>query len=386
MRPIHILIAPNAFKNAVDAKEAAEAIQQGLLTSQLSCSCECFPIGDGGNGTCRLIVERLRGNWVDVAVTDPLGRPITVPFGLTDDTQTAVVEMADASGLHLLQPTELDPLRANSYGTGQLIAAALENDVRKLIIGMGGSATVDGGSGILAALGVRFLDAKGSEIRDLPMGLERLDVIDRSRLDKRIGECEITILCDVTNPLLGKNGAAEVFGPQKGASPEMVERLAKILRRYAHAIKAATGKDVSALPSGGVAGGASAGLAALLGARLVDGIDDFLKLTGFDESLAKSDLVITGEGSIDSQTLQGKGPFGVANRAKQAGLPVIGLAGRVPAENDAALARYFDVLMAIGNGPSTVEEALPLTTQNLTRTAQQIGNLLALPYHHLHAT
>ena len=375
---MHILIAPNAFKHALDAKAAALAIQSGLLASKLACSCECFPIGDGGNGTCGLIVDRCRGEIVNVSVKDPLGRPITAPFGLIAKGRTAVIEMADASGLHLLEPEELDPGRASSYGTGELIKAALDRGVRKIIIGMGGSATVDGGSGILAALGARMLDKHGRELTDLPTGLDKLHAIDCASLDKRLKDCEITILCDVANPLLGESGAAKVFGPQKGASPQLVERLERMLQRYADVIRATTGQEVSLLPSGGVAGGASAGLAGLLGARLVNGIDYFLELTRFDDSLSGSRLVITGEGSIDSQTLHGKGPYGVAKRAKQAGIPVIGLAGQIPVDDNADLARYFDVLMAIGNGPSRVEEALPLTARNLTRTACQLGNLLSV--------
>jgi len=375
---MHILIAPNAFKHALDAKAAALAIQSGLLASKLACSCECFPIGDGGNGTCRLIVDRCRGEIVNVSVQDPLGRPITAPFGLIAEGLTAVIEMADASGLHLLKPEELDPGRASSYGTGELIKAALDKGVRKIIIGMGGSATVDGGSGILAALGARMLDKHGRELIDLPTGLEKLHAIDCASLDKRLKDCEITILCDVANPLLGENGAAKVFGPQKGASPQLVERLERMLQRYAGVIRATTGQEVSLLPSGGVAGGASAGLAGLVGARLVNGIDYFLELTRFNDSLSDSRLVVTGEGSIDSQTLHGKGPYGVAKRAKQAGIPVIGLAGQIPVDDNADLARYFDVLMAIGNGPSRVEEALPLTARNLTRTACQLGNLLSV--------
>ncbi|HWK99512.1 MAG TPA: glycerate kinase, partial [Parapedobacter sp.] len=314
---MHVLIAPNAFKHAIDATAAARAIERGLLMSRLSCTCECFPIGDGGNGTCKLIIDRLRGESVQVQVADPLGRPITAAFGVVEG-QTAVIEMADASGLHLLAPEELNPLHAQSYGTGQLINAALDSGVRKIVVGMGGSATVDGGSGMLRALGVRFLDGEGKEIKDLPVGLETLHTIDLSGLDKRLQQVEVTVLCDVDNPLLGEAGAAYVFGPQKGASAEQVVQLDSLLSRFASVIRTTTGEDISARPSGGVAGGASAGLLGLLGATLVNGIDYFLNMTQFDDALSRSQLVITGEGSIDSQTLQGKGPYGVASRAKQA--------------------------------------------------------------------
>ncbi|WP_257669634.1 glycerate kinase family protein [Parapedobacter tibetensis] len=385
---MHILVAPNAFKHALDAKEAAKAIQRGLLASKLSCTCECFPVGDGGNGTCRLIGDRLQGKIVNTPVKDPLGRPISASFGWIDHGRTAIIEMADASGLHLLEQNELDPLHANAYGTGQLIKAALEIGARKIIVGMGGSATVDGGSGILAALGVCFLDEDGEEIMDLPFGLQKLHAIDRSAMDKRLQECELTILCDVTNPLLGENGAAHIFGPQKGATPEMVETLEAILQHYAAVILSETGTAISTMASGGVAGGASAGLKGVLNAELVNGIDYFLELTQFDKSLLKSDWVITGEGSIDSQTLQGKGPYGVAKRAKRFGVSVIGLAGSIPMEIDDELSHYFDVLLAIGNEPSSLAEALATTSQNLSRVAMQLGNLLAglrSSYPHVHA-
>jgi len=374
---MHILIAPNAFKHALTATEAAFALKAGLEASRLSCSCECFPVGDGGNGTCELIRERLRGHSVDVVVKDPVGRPLTTSFGWIDEGQTAVIEMADASGLHLLQEAELDPMHASSYGAGQLMLAALDKGARRMIIGMGGSATVDGGSGMLAALGVRFLDQAGTPITDLPVGLSQLHTLDVGMLDNRLDACEIIVLCDVDNPLLGENGAARVFGPQKGATPPMVEQLEERLQRWAAVVHAETGCDLTTLPSGGVAGGASVGLVGMLNARLVSGIDYFLQLTRFDESLAKSQLVITGEGSIDRQTLQGKGPFGVAKQAKQRGVPVVGLAGKIPVQVPEALHAYFDALLPIGNAPTPLGEALPLTEANLFRTALELGNLMA---------
>ncbi len=375
---MHILIAPNAFKHAIDAATAAEAIRHGLQASRLSFTSECFPIGDGGNGTCQLIVDRLQGQPVEVPVLDPLGRPLTAVFGIVDGRKMAVIEMANASGLHLLEPTELDPLHAQSYGTGQLIRAALDHGAEEIIIGMGGSATVDGGSGMLRALGARFIDGAGEEIIDLPAGLEALRTIDLSGLDERLRRVRITVLCDVGNPLLGQNGAAYVFGPQKGASTAQVKQLDHWLARYASVIQGIMGVDISTRPAGGVAGGASAGMAGVLGATLVNGIDYFLDLTRFDAALSKSHLVITGEGSIDSQTLQGKGPYGVASRAKRIGIPVIGLAGNIPVAVSAELSAYFDTLLAIGNRPSSLEDALTATADNLARTATQLGNLLAL--------
>jgi len=377
---MHILIAPNAFKHSLDATDVALAIQKGLMASKLVCTTQIFPVGDGGNGTGALIIEKYKGRSVSLQVQDPLGRPVQASYGLIDNGRTAVIEMADSSGLHLLKASELDPLHATSFGVGQLISDALDKQVQKIIIGLGGSATVDGGSGLLAALGVRFLDHQGHHIMNLPIGLCTLHTIDTSGLDKRLKKCELIVLCDVNNPLLGSNGAAHVFGPQKGANPAMVQLLDEMLLRYAQVIQKTQGVDIISVPSGGVAGGASAGLYGLLGAKLVNGIDYFLTFTAFDQSLAKSHLLVTAEGSIDEQTLQGKGPFGVAKRAKKKGIPVIALAGSIPRVIEPPMDTYFDGLFAIGNAPSSLSEAIPLTAQHLIRTAWQLGNLLALHF------
>jgi glycerate kinase len=387
--PMRVLIAPNAFKHAIDAAAAAAAIEEGLSNSRLNCHCERFPIGDGGDGTCDLIVQRRGGIRVPVAVHDALGRKLNASFGLIDDGATAVIEMADASGIRLLQSQELDPLRTTSYGTGELIGAALDKGVKKIIIGMGGSATVDGGSGILEALGIRFLDADGSVLSSagisagaaaisLPESLVDLASIDLSGLDSRVGSCEFVVLCDVDNFLLGPLGSAAVFGPQKGATPKTLPRLEAALTRFSEVTLQQTGMDMSQLRHGGTAGGAAAGLHAFLQAKLVSGIDYFLQITGFEQAVRSADIVITGEGSIDEQTLQGKGPYGVAVRAKAEGLPVIGLAGRIPMQKSAALGEYFDMLLPIGNEPADLSTALRFTAANLSRTAGEIGNLLAL--------
>jgi glycerate kinase len=376
--PMHVLIAPNAFKNSLPAAAVAGAIQQGLAGSRLVCTSECFPIGDGGDGTGDLIVERLGGSRSAAEARDPLGRRITTYFGLIDDGDTAVIEMANASGLRLLENKEPDTLHASSGGTGDLIKSALDRKVRRIILGMGGSATVDGGTGILQALGIRFLDKEDRELNGMPESLVDLESIDPSGADARLSGCELIVLCDVDNPLLGERGAASVFGPQKGATPRGVLQLEAALRRLAEVVLRQTGKDMSRLVYGGTAGGAAAGLQSLLQARLVSGIDYFLQLTGFDKALERSGLVITGEGSIDEQTLQGKGPFGVASRAKAKGIPVIGVAGRVPLETDPELRRYFDVLLSIGQGPADLTGALRDTAANLVRTGTAIGNLLTL--------
>ncbi len=375
---MHILIAPNAFKNSLNARQVAEAIQQGLSLSRLNCTSTCFPIADGGDGTGSLIVETCKGEIIRKEVHDPFGRKITASFGLIRDLKTAVIEMADASGLRLLKKDELNPMQASSYGTGELIKFALDEGVNKIVLAMGGSATVDGGCGILSALGISFLNTDGNSLNAIPQDLINMTSVDVSTLDKRIYDCELVILCDVDNTLLGEQGSAVVFGPQKGATPEMVNVLNGFLTNFAKVSVAPTGINMADLKHGGAAGGAAAGLHTFLNAKLVNGIEYFLSLTNFDQALAKANLVITGEGSIDLQTLRGKGPYGVAFAAKKKNIPVIGIAGSIPLENDKNLGQYFDVLISINNEPLDLATAMKNTQRNLVRTATTIGNLVAI--------
>lgn len=375
---MHILIAPNAFKNSLEASQAAKAIEQGLKQSRLVCTTECFPIADGGDGTSSLIIERCKGIVLAQQVHDPLGKKIGSRFGLIDNGKTAVIEMADASGLRLLRKEELDPMQTSSYGTGELIHAALDKGAGKIIIAMGGSATVDGGCGILKALGIDFLDKDGRRLKAVPDELLKLVKIDDSGLDRRLLHTEVVILCDVNNTLLGTEGAANIFGPQKGASPADVKLLDHFLGNFAAVSKSQLGTDMSAIKHGGAAGGATAGLHTWLNAKLVNGIEYFLSLTGFEQALKKADLVITGEGSIDTQTLQGKGPYGVALRAKNKNIPVIGLAGKIPLTPDTELQQYFNILMSINNEPCELSTALSNSKENLIRAAVAIGDLVAL--------
>jgi len=375
---MHILIAPNAFKNSLDAAQVALAIEEGLKQSRLDCTTECFPIADGGDGTGGLIVERCKGETVKQSVRDPLGREIASSFGLIGDGKAAVIEMADASGLRLLKKEQLEPMWASSYGTGELIKAALDKRVKRIIIAMGGSATVDGGCGILSALGIKFLDDAGRELIARPKELAKMARIDASGIDERVLNREVVILCDVDNTLLGAQGAAAVFGPQKGATkPVEVELLDSFLANFAAISKTQTGIDMAAIKHGGAAGGATAGLYTWLNAKLVNGIEYFLELTGFNEALKRSDLVITGEGSIDRQTLQGKGPYGVAVKAKALNLPVVALAGNVSAEGDEELKCYFDELICINEEGFDIAEAIKNTRVNLIRSAISVGNSIA---------
>lgn len=374
---MQILVAPNAFKNSLAAEDVARAIKEGLEQSKLQCTTHCFPVGDGGDGTAELIVKYYNGTRVPETVHDPLMRNISSSFGLIEKGKTAVIEMANASGLKLLHSNELDPLHTSSFGTGELITKALDKGVTRIIMCVGGSATVDGAVGLLQALGFRFVDCTGTQLINTPETLVNLETIDFSQVDERVKQCKIVVLCDVKNTLLGKEGAAAVFGPQKGASPGDVKKLEASLTKLGDIVFKQTGKNISMIESGGAAGGTGAGLAALLNADLVNGIDYFLSLTNFDDALAGKDLVITGEGSIDLQTLHGKGPFGVAKRAKEKGIPVIGLAGKIPRSRIESLNEYFDVLMSINVGDVELSDALSETNQNLKVTSKKIGDLIA---------
>ena len=374
---MNILIAPNAFKNSIDAKDAAEAIKEGLQQSKLRCTCECFPVADGGDGTAALLIEKLNGTIIHTKIHDALGRKIFASFGMIDSGNTAVIELADASGLRLLKPEEYNPLHTSTFGTGEMIIEALDKGAKKIILGIGGSATVDGGTGILKALGMRFLDAKENKLQNLPEELIHLASIDTSTIDKRIFNTKVIVMCDVQNFLLGEEGAAKIFGPQKGATPEAVKTLETSLTKWRDVTLRQTVKDMSVIKHGGAAGGVAAGLATYLNAKLVNGIDYFLQLTNFNKALQKADLIITGEGSIDEQTLEGKGPFGVAQKAKEKDLPVIALGGKIPLQISDSLKQYFDVILPINNellSPIAFQQ----TKENLVRTATELGDMLAI--------
>lgn len=380
---MNILVAPNAFKNSLDADAAAEAISKGLLQSRFSCSCTSFPVGDGGDGTAALLLKHLNGKIINRTVCDPTGRKINSFFGLADDDplsehKTAIIELADASGLKLLQRDECDPLRATTFGTGELIKYALESGVEKIILCIGGSATVDGGIGILQALGAVFYDDIGNILNHCPASFIDLAHIDISKIDRNIYETELIVLCDVENSLLGEKGAATVFGPQKGASKNDVEQLEACLTKFRDVVFRETGKDMAMLKHGGAAGGVAAGLHTFLNAKLVNGIEYFLDVTGFEKELQQADLVITGEGCIDTQTLQGKGPYGVAKLAKEKSISVIGLAGKVPLVADEQLQKYFDVLLPISHEAMDIETAMKYTYDNLLRTSKLLGDILSM--------
>ncbi|NWG15282.1 MAG: glycerate kinase [Chloroflexi bacterium] len=370
-----ILIAPGAFKHSLSATAAAEAIGRGLRRSGLDAELIFLPIADGGNGTLDAFLVG-GGQRVNVPVLDPLRRPAVAAFGLLPDGETAVIEMALASGLELLRPGELSPLVTTTYGTGQLMQAALDAGARRVIVGMGGSATVDGGAGCLQALGVRLLDAYGQDVPPGGAGLSSVYTIDVSGLDARWRTVEVIIASDVENPTTGETGAAAVFGPQKGAGMHEVRMLEAGLRHFFTKVRDQLGVDVLDAPGGGAAGALSAGLMAVLGGRIQSGIDLILDRRGFDEHLRGARLVITGEGRMDEQTVYGKGPIGVARRARAAGVPTVALVGGLDAADALLHEAGLQAVLPIVTGPMALDDALRRAPELVERAALRLGYLL----------
>lgn len=374
-----IIIAPNSFKGSLAADEVALAIEQGLKQSQLIFQSEKFPIGDGGDHTASLLTDHLNGEFRCLPVLGAYGDLVEAGFGLVKGGRVAVLEVAETSGFKSIIGEANKPLKASTRGLGQLINHVLDLDVSEIILCLGGSATIDGGIGMLSELGVKFMDMhKNNILAVCPENFTQVAFIDASTLEQRIGKCEFTVLCDVTNPLLGENGAAKVFGPQKGASENEVVFLAEFLTRFNELTFSALGKSLDKVESGGAAGGLGATLGVYLNAQLLKGAEHFCKMTDFGTSLSKADLLITGEGSIDAQSLSGKAPFVVAKYALAKHIPVIGLAGAVPRVITNDLQQYFSMLLSIGNQPEPLGLAIKNTKANLIRTAKQIGNIITL--------
>ena len=322
-----VVVAPNAFKGSLTAPEAAAAIARGVRQAMPDAEVVEVPVADGGDGTVEALVTARGGEFHDVEVEGPLGRPVSARYGVIDAGRTAVVELASASGLALIRDDERDPRRASTFGFGQLLHAVRRLGVTGIVAGIGGSATNDGGAGMAQALGYRLLDAAA---RDLPRGgaaLAWLERIDATGFDSGWRSVAITVACDVTNPLTGPEGASAVYGPQKGADSRVVQELDRALGRLADVIARDMGKDVAGVPGAGAAGGAGAGLIAFLDASLVKGAPLVVEAAGLDKTLAGANLVITGEGQVDSQTALGKAPGEVAMRAQAAAVPVLMLAG-----------------------------------------------------------
>ncbi|KFC83465.1 glycerate 3-kinase [Buttiauxella agrestis] len=322
-----IVIAPDSFKESLSAERTAQAIKKGFEEIFPEAQYVCLPIADGGEGTVEAMIAATRGKLVTLTVSGPMSQPVEAFYGVTGDGRTAVIEMAAASGLMLVEPELRNPMSATSFGTGELIKHALNAGIRHIILGIGGSATVDGGIGMAQALGVHFYDADGNELAAGGGALNSLSRIDQQQIDPRVKECHFEIACDVDNPLTGPRGAATVFGPQKGATPEMVIQLDNGLANLAEILGAQTGRDINAIVGGGAAGGMGVAAEIFLGGKLKPGIDIIMNAVNLEQVLEGADLVITGEGRIDSQTVGGKAPIGVARVAHRLGVPVIGMAG-----------------------------------------------------------
>jgi len=352
-----LLAAPNAFKGSLSPFAAAAAIAVGARRAVPAIEVVELGIADGGDGTAEVLCRARGGCFREAPASDALGRTITARYGLLEDG-TALVDVASASGLARLGPSERDALVATSYGTGELLSAALAAGAERIVLGVGGSASVDGGAGLLRALGVRFLDRDGRELGRGGAELARLERIDDSGLSERARRVPIELACDVDSPLLGEHGAAQLFGPQKGASPAAVAQLEASLAHFAAVIARAAGADVTRLAGGGAAGGLAAGLHGVLGARLSPGIELVLDIVGFDRALRGAQLCITGEGRLDRQSLRNKGPLGVARRAAAQGVAVVALVGQVSADVTAGDFPELTCISAICSDTIALETAI----------------------------
>ena len=366
------LCAPDSFKESLTAMEAARAMAQGIENADHDAEVRCLPMADGGEGTARALVDATGGSMRAVPVHDPLGRPVEGHFGLLADGTTAVVETAEASGLALLEAKERNPLIASSYGTGELMLAAVRSGAKRIIVGLGGSATNDAGAGLLQALGVRLLDKNGNDLAHGGAALANLTTIDISTMDPALKNVAITAACDVTNPLTGPTGASAVFGPQKGASKDDVATLDAALAHFAQVIDSQLGVAVNDVPGAGAAGGIGAALKGFLNAEFRPGIAIVIEQSGLDAAAQWADVVFTGEGSIDFQTKFGKTPAGVAETAKRHGKPVIAVAGHIGTGIDELHEVGIDAVFGIAPGAASLSELLADAAANVTRTTEQI--------------
>lgn len=373
-----IIIAPDSFKESLSSLSVARQIEAGFREIFPDAEILKLPVADGGEGTVEALVAATGGEIRKVRVSGPLGTPVEAFYGVCGNGRTAVIEMAAASGLALVPTDRRNPLLTSSFGTGQLIRRVLDDDLGHLIIGIGGSATNDAGAGMLQALGVRLLDGQG---QDLPVGggaLGRLAAIDVSGLDPRLRDCQIEVACDVDNPLTGERGASAVYGPQKGATPAMVSELDANLALFARMVERDLGRSMDTVPGAGAAGGMGGALLAFLGARLRPGVEIVLDAIDLKNLVRDADLVITGEGCIDGQSVYGKTPVGVARIAGEQGVPVIALAGSLGPDAEDVLACGIQALFSVVHGPCKLEEALAAAARNVRRTARHLAEVLRL--------
>jgi len=370
-----IIIAPDSFKGSLTSYQVCAAIKRGIEKVDENIEIISIPMADGGEGTVDALMNSLGGSKIQVWVKDPLFRKIKVQYGILEDGKTAVIEMASASGLALLSMEERNPMNTTTYGTGELIKDALDRGCRKFIIGIGGSATNDGGIGMAAALGARFYDSEGNEIELTGSGLTKLDSIDLRELDPRVKESSFRVFCDVENPLYGPSGAAYVYGRQKGADDDMIEKLDNGLRRLSEIIEKDLGKSVASIPGAGAAGGLGAGLMAFLDAKLEKGIDLLMQTIGFEDRIKGADLIITGEGRMDEQTKYGKTVFGIIKAAKKQGIPVVGICGSIGDGVEELYAEGLNSVFSIVNRPMSLSESIEQAYELLTSTAENVIRL-----------
>ncbi|MFO7848526.1 MAG: glycerate kinase [Spirochaetia bacterium] len=374
-----ILIAPDSFKGSSSSLVVADAIEKGVYRVFPEAVIEKVPIGDGGEGTVEALVAANEGDFLSERVSGPLGAPVEASYGIIDEN-TAVLEMASASGLDLISQDERDVKRTSTYGTGELIKHALDQGVREIIIGIGGSATNDGGTGMARALGYRFLDSEGRELPPGGAGLSMLERIDTHGVDPRIREATFRVACDVSNPLVGESGASAVYGPQKGAHPADVEILDKALGRLGEVVSRQLGIDAMDEPGAGAAGGLGYGLTVFCGASLETGIDIVLDAVNFEKRIEDVELVITGEGKIDGQTSYGKVPIGVARRAKQHGVPVLVIAGDIGEGIEGVYEAGIDAVMCTVNRAMSLDEAMSRSRELLTDASERSMRMVRLGF------
>lgn len=373
-----IVIAPDSFKESLTALEVANAIERGFKRIFPNAEYVKLPMADGGEGTVQSLVDATRGRLIEAEVTAPLGNQVKSFFGLSGDGKTAIIEMAAASGLHLVPMDERNPCQTTSFGTGELIKQALDLGVQHIILGIGGSATNDGGAGMLQALGLGLLDKNGQSIGFGGTALSNLAEIQLADLDPRLQHVQIEVACDVNNPLCGERGASAIFGPQKGATPEMVKELDAALAHFAEIADRDCGKQIKEQSGAGAAGGMGGGLLLLPNVQLKAGVQIVLDNLKFAEQVKDADLVITGEGRMDAQSILGKTPIGVARTAKQFNRPVIAIAGCLREDYEVVYEHGIDAVFPIIRNLGDLPTILKQGEQNLISTAQNVARLLSL--------
>lgn len=373
-----IVIAPDSFKESLSALQVAKAIEAGFRKIYPTAEIINVPMADGGEGTVQSLIDAWQGTLMTTEVTAPLGNKVSAQWGLSADQKTAIIEMAAASGLQLVAPTQRNPLITTSYGTGELIQAALDCGVEKIILGIGGSATNDAGVGMLQALGAVFLDNKQQPLAYGGAALQQLSTIHLDNLDPRLKKVHFDVACDVDNPLCGPRGASATFGPQKGANAAMVQQLDQALAHFAQRVKTVLNPEIATIKGAGAAGGMGAGLQLLPHCQLRSGVEIIIKHTRLAEIIADADLVITGEGRIDGQTIHGKTPIGVAKLAKQFNKPVIAIAGCLREDYEVVYNAGIDAVFPIIRQLASLEETLAIGQENLISTAQNVARLLKL--------